>query len=81
MNESLRPDDEVNLPILQGGPGLGLNLEIRSIADSMHQCVHAAVGDWQENVQPAAGLLRQQRPQAEFEDLPGGAGLVARPRG
>src|SRR3989449_1231436 len=47
----------------------------------MHEYVHAAVGDWQENVQPAAGLLRQQRPKAKFEDLPGGAGLVARPRG
>src|SRR5207248_866411 len=68
-------------PFGRNGAALCLDRDVLAIAEPVDQPVDAAVGQRQKHVQRASRLLRHRGPEAELEDLPGGAQLVGRPRG
>src|SRR5206468_10719048 len=78
--QAVRPYGDLHLAVMQLRATLGLHRDIGVVGAAVDEAVDASVGQGQEDVQLAAGLLRQQRPQAELEDLPGRAELIGRPR-
>jgi len=69
----------VDFAAIKRGATLRLDRDVLFVGQAMHECVDAAVGQRQKNMQRSAGLLGQGSPQPELKDLAGRAYFVRCP--